>query len=57
MASTINTMIPTNIIIIDMGMNQQRGKEKEVTIMRNPADHQEVEAENEKLTTEVQSMR
>lgn len=57
MASTINTMIPTNIIIIAMGMNQQRGKEKEVTIMRNPADHQEVEAENEKLTMEVQSMR
>ena len=46
-----------NIIIIAMGMNQQKGREKEVTIMRNPADPLGVEAENEKLTTEGLSMR
>ena len=57
MASTTNTMIPMNIIIIAMGMNQQKGREKEVTIMRNPADPLGVEAENEKLTTEGLSMR
>ena len=45
-----------NIIIIAMGMNHQKGKEKEVTIMRNPADPREVEVEKENLTKEVQNM-
>jgi len=56
MASTTNTMINMNIIIIAMGMNHQKGKEKEVTIMRNPADPREVEVEKENLTKEVQNM-
>ena len=55
MASTTDTMILMNIIIIAMDMNKQRGRE--VITMRNPADHRGVGAESVKPITEVQSMR
>ena len=50
MPSTTSTMIPMTIITLDMGMTHLTESAAEDIIMKNQADIQEVEVENEKLT-------